>query len=80
MPFTYGILHRHQRMAGLQNRLFFVDIDGGHSPTSRLQGGHQRAGFDEARAAGIHDDGRWFHNGEIGCSHDAAGCPHQAHV
>src|SRR5580658_6063933 len=77
---AYDVLHRKQRMAWVHHRLFFVDIDGGHSRATRLQRGHQRVGYDEACTTGIHDEGRRLHTGQVCRGHVTAGGLNQAHV
>src|SRR6202171_216362 len=50
---AHDVIHCEQWMAGVESRLFLVDIDGGHAWTPELEGGNQCAGLDQRSATRI---------------------------
>src|SRR5579864_7485384 len=49
--------HRQKWMLSVDDGLVFEDVDGGHAVSTLLQGIHKSAGFDQAGAAGVDDQG-----------------------
>jgi len=74
------VVHVEQRVAGVAQRLFFVDIHCRLARASGFESGDQCAGFDERRAAGVDDQGSGLHASEIAGSHNAARRLDQAQV
>ena len=69
-----------QRMTGVAHRLVLVDVDRGHARPPGFECGHQRAGLDQRRAAGVDEQRGRLHAREIVRGDDAARRIDQPHV
>ena len=67
-------------MAGVAQRLLLVDVHRRLARAPRFEGGDERAGLDQRRAAGVDDQRRRLHPREVAGGHDPARCVDQAHV
>ena len=67
-------------MAGVAQRLLLVDVHRRLARAPRFEGGDERAGLDQRRAAGVDDQRRRLHPREVAGGHDAARGVDQAHV
>ena len=69
-----------QGVVDVAQRLLLEHVYRGHGGPAGAQSRLERAGFDQARAAGVDENRGGFHERQVGGGHDAARVLDQAHM